>query len=177
MVGCPFDRLSCGADLRCAPRRCGPVSSRRRTYRWSERWERAGAAGELRVFENPRGHAIGAPRLTIAPRVEPQEITWQLIEASIAVSIGSACSVRTSVRHGPLSLPNHMGQPIFAAARDARAHGSGSQHAGRHAPSVRPLTILNARRPRLDRRRGIRREIGFSLRVMNQRPAAPSAPF
>ena len=54
MVGCPFDRLSCGADLRCAPRRCGPVSSRRRTYRWSERWERAGAAGEFRVFENPR---------------------------------------------------------------------------------------------------------------------------
>ena len=67
-------------------------------------------------FSNYRGHAIGAPRLTIAPRVEPQEITWQLIEASIAVSIGSACSVRTSVRHGPLSLPNHMGQPIFAAA-------------------------------------------------------------
>ena len=67
-------------------------------------------------FSKTRGHAIGAPRLTIAPRVEPQEITWQLIEASIAVSIGSACSVRTSVRHGPLSLPNHMGQPIFAAA-------------------------------------------------------------
>ena len=125
-------------------------------------------------FSKTRGHAIGAPRLTIAPRVEPQEITWQLIEASIAVSIGSACSVRTSVRHGPLSLPNHMGQPIFAAARDA---GWQPRRAGRHAPSVRPLTILNARRPRLDRRRGIRREIGFSLRVMNQRPAAISAPF
>ena len=69
------------------------------------------------------------------------------------------------------------GSAYLRRRRDARAHGSGSQHAGRHAPSVRPLTILNARRPRLDRRRGIRREIGFSLRVMNQRPAAPSAPF
>ena len=73
-------------------------------------------------------------------RVEPQEITWQLIEASIAVSIGSACSVRTSVRHGPLSLPNHMGQPIFAAARDA---GWQPRRAGRHDPPAGPLPLLS----------------------------------
>ena len=91
-------------------------------------------------FSKTRGHAIGAPRLTIAPRVEPQEITWQLIEASIAVSIGSACSVRTSVRHGPLSLPNHMGQPIFAAARDA---GWQPRRAGRHDPPAGPLALLS----------------------------------
>ena len=88
-------------------------------------------------FSKTRGHAIGA-RLTIAP--EPQEITWQLIEASIAVSIGSACSVRTSVRHGPLSLPNHMGQPIFAAARDA---GWQPRRAGRHDPPAGPLALLS----------------------------------
>ena len=90
-------------------------------------------------FSKTRNHAIGA-RLTIAPRVEPQEITWQLIEASIAVSIGSACSVRTSVRHGPLSLPNHMGQPIFAAARDA---GWQPRRAGRHDPPAGPLPLLS----------------------------------
>ena len=54
--------------------------------------------------------------MTIAPRVEPQEITWQLVEASTAVRSRSTCSVRTGVRDEPLSLPNHMGQPIFAAA-------------------------------------------------------------
>ena len=91
-------------------------------------------------FSKTRGHAIGAPRLTIAPRVWRQEITWQLIEASIAVSIGSACSVRTSVRHGPLSLPNHMGQPIFAAARDA---GWQPRRAGRHDPPAGPLALLS----------------------------------
>ena len=91
-------------------------------------------------FSKTRGHAIGAPRLTIAPRVWRQEITWQLIEASIAVSIVSACSVRTSVRHGPLSLPNHMGQPIFAAARDA---GWQPRRAGRHDPPAGPLPLLS----------------------------------
>ena len=102
MVGCPFDRLSCGADLArsalpvavglCLPA-AAPIDGQ--------------SGGRERVllesfeFSKTRGHAIGAPRLTIAPRVEPQEITWQLIEASIAVSVASACSVRTSVRHGP----------------------------------------------------------------------------
>ena len=62
--------------------------------------------------------------MTIAPRVEPQEITWQLIEASIAVSIGSACSVRTSVRNEASLKLYADGSHIFAAARDARAHGS-----------------------------------------------------
>ena len=95
---------------------------------------------ETYELSKTRGHAIGAPRLTIAPRVEPQEITWQLIAASIAVSVASACSVRTSVRHGPLSLPNHMGQPIFAAARDA---GWQPRRAGRHDPPAGPLALLS----------------------------------
>ena len=98
--------------------------------------------------------------LTIARAWSRQEITWQLVKASTAVRIGSTGSVRTGVRDEPLSLPNHMGQPIFA---DARAHGSGSQHAGRNEPPAGPPAILDARRPRLDRRRGIRREIGFSF--------------
>ena len=128
-------------------------------------------------FSKTRGHAIGAPRLTIAPRVEPQEITWQLIEASIAVSVASACSVRTSVRNEASLKLYADGSHIFAAARDARAHGSSRD--ATHLPRDRWRISRpgNARRPRLDRRRGIRREIGFSLRVMNQRPAAISAPF
>ena len=70
------------------------------------------------------------PRLSEArsslQNVQPARHSWQQFEASTAVRITSACSVRTGVRDEPLSLPNHMGQPIFAAARDARAHGSGS---------------------------------------------------
>ena len=142
MVGCPFDRLSCGADLArsalpvavglCLPA-AAPIDGQ--------------SGGRERVllesyesFRKPEATPIGAPRLTIAPRVEPQEITWQLIEASIAVSVASACSVRTSVRHGPLSLPNHMGQPIFAAARDA---GWQPRRAGRHDPPAGPLALLS----------------------------------
>ena len=100
-----------------------------------------GGAAEV-SFKNPRRAtpSDGALGLTIAPRLEPQEITWQLVDASIAISIGSACSVRTSVRHGPLSLPNHMGQPIFAAARDA---GWQPRRAGRHDPPAGPLALLS----------------------------------
>ena len=74
--------------------------------------------------------------LTIAPRVVPARHSWQHFEASTAVRIASACSVRTGVRDEPLSLPNHMGQPIFAAARDARAHGSGSRDAATSRPTA-----------------------------------------
>jgi len=141
MVGCPFDRLSCGADL---ARSALPVAVGLCLLAAAPIDGQSGGSERVLLesfeFSKTRGHAIGAPRLTIAPRVEPQEITWQLIEASIAVSIGSACSVRTSVRHGPLSLPNHMGQPIFAAARDA---GWQPSRAGRHDPPAGPLALLS----------------------------------
>ena len=138
MVGCPFDRLSCGADL---ARSALPVAVGLCLLAAAPIDGQSGGSERVLLesfeFSKTRGHAIGAPRLTIAPRVWRQEITWQLIEASIAVSIGSACSVRTSVRHGPLSLPNHMGQPIFAAARDA------GWQPRRHAPPAGPLALLS----------------------------------
>jgi hypothetical protein len=141
MVGCPFDRLSCGADL---ARSALPVAVGLCLLAAAPIDGQSGGSERVLLerfeFSKTRGHAIGAPRLTIAPRVWRQEITWQLIEASIAVSIGSACSVRTSVRHGPLSLPNHMGQPIFAAARDA---GWQPRRAGRHDPPAGPLPLLS----------------------------------
>ena len=94
-------------------------------------------------FSKTRGHAIGAPRLTIAPRVWRQEITWQLIEASIAVSIGSACSVRTSVRNEASLKLYADGSHIFAAARDARAHG---WQPNCHEPPAGPLALLTLRK-------------------------------
>ena len=94
-------------------------------------------------FSKTRGHAIGAPRLTIAPRVEPQEITWQLVEVSIAVSIGSACSVRTSVRNGTSLKLYADGSHIFAAARDARAHG---WQPNCHEPPAGPPALLTPRK-------------------------------
>ena len=102
-----------------------------------------GGAAEI-SFKNPT-HATSicaGSHLTIAPRVVPARHSWQHFEASTAVRIGSACSVRTGVRHGPLSLPNHMGQPIFAAAR-ARAR---LWQPRRHAPPVRPPALLTLRK-------------------------------
>ena len=128
-------------------------------------------------LQNPReprlsdGAGFG---LTIAPRVAPQEITWQLVKASIAVRSRSACSVRTGVRHGPLSLPNHMGQPIFAApatrARTALAA---------ETPRTSRRTAGDSRRAQAPTRRKARDPPGnwLFLRVMTQRPAAISAPF
>ena len=82
--------------------------------------------------------------LTIARAWSRQEITWQLVKASTAVRIGSTGSVRTGVRDEPLSLPNHMGQPIFAAAA-TRARTAGRRDAATsrrtagasHAPETR----------------------------------------
>ena len=86
-----------------------------------------GGAAEV-SFKNPRRAtpSDGALGLTIAPRLEPQEITWQLVDASIAISIGSACSVRTSVRHGPfvaakLAWVSLSSPPPAARARTALA--------------------------------------------------------
>ena len=125
MVGCPFDRLSCGADL---ARSALPVAVGLCLLAAAPIDGQSGGSERVLLerfeFSKTRGHAIGAPRLTIAPRVWRQEITWQLIEASIAVSIGSACSVRTSVRNEASLKLYADGSHIFAAARDARAHGS-----------------------------------------------------
>lgn len=141
MVGCPFDRLSCGADL---ARSALPVAVGLCLLAAAPIDGQSGGRERVLLesfeFSKTRGHAIGAPRLTIAPRVWPARDHWQHLEVSIAVSVASACSVRTSVRHGPLSLPNHMGQPIFAAARDA---GWQPRRAGRHAPPAGPLALLS----------------------------------
>ena len=117
-------RLSqrCSGSGRCGPRFSGGAFL-------SEADASGGGAAEI-SFKNPT-HATSicaGSHLTIAPRVVPARHSWQHFEASTAVRIGSACSVRTGVRHGPVSLPNHMGQPIFATratrARTALAHNT-----------------------------------------------------
>ena len=80
--------------------------------------------------------------LTIARAWSRQEITWQLVKASTAVRIGSTGSVRTGVRDEPLSLPNHMGQPIFAAPA-TRARTAGRRYA---EPPAGPLAMLTLRK-------------------------------
>ena len=176
MVGCPVrERLSSGADLRCGSS-LWVLCLVLRTHRWPERWERVLLEFPFKNRGEPRLSDGAGFGLTIAPRAWRQEITWQLVKASTAVRIASACSVRTGVRDEPLSLPNHMGQPIFAAAR-ARARLWQPRRRDLPSDRWRFSRSGNARRPRRDRRRGIRREIGFSFRVMNQRPAAMSAPF
>ena len=111
-----------------APRRCGPVSSRRRTYRWSERWARAGAAGDLRVIENPRPRdwraafdhrsARGAGKRSLG-----SSLRRRLLSAAALLAPYEPASTTDL-----LSLPNHMGQPIFAAA-STRARTAGRRDA------------------------------------------------
>ena len=141
MVGCPFDRLSCGADL---ARSALPVAVGLCLLAAAPIDGQSGGRErvllESFVFSKTRGHAIGAPRLTIAPRVEPQEITWQLIEASIAVSVASACSVRTSVRNEASLKLYADGSHIFAAARDA---ARARKQPRRHDPPAGPLALLS----------------------------------
>ena len=108
--------------------------------------------------------------LTIARAWSRQEITWQLVKASTAVRIGSTGSVRTGVRDEPLSLPNHMGQPIFAApatrARTALAA---------ETPRTSRPTAVDSKRAQAPTRRKARDPPGNWLFLKGDEPASRSA--
>ena len=164
MVGCPFDRLSCGADLArsalpvavglCLPA-AAPIDGQ--------------SGGRERVllesfeFSKTRGHASGAPRFDHrSARVAARD--HLAAHRGVDCCQRRLCLLRTNQRPPRASVAaKPHGSANLRRRLDARAHGWPQRRRDLPPDRWRISRPGNARRPRLDRRRGICREIGFSL--------------